>query len=335
MNPVDYKYAMLMSNRIDGFKVKSTNPFKAQMRCPICGDSQKSKSKKRGWFNEYKDGVRFGCFNCGVSLWLGEFLKRVDQVLADEYIVEGKLEWMAGRKPAEMPRTEPKPAKVVPKNAIAKLTKISQLPHNHFAKKYVESRKIPPQQHYRLFYTDDFNGYVNGLIPDKLPKRKEPRLVLPFFDRNKKIYGLQGRSLEPDADIRYLTIMLRDDLPKIYGMEVVDPKMKNYCVEGPIDSLFLPNCWAMAGADTNIGNVLTTYVFDNEPRNEQIVNRMSRLIAQGKNVCMWPEKMQDYGKDINDMIKGGLTSDQIVRIIDNHTYSGLQAELKLKFWRKC
>ena len=334
MNPIDYKYAMLISNRIDGFTIKSTNPFKAQMRCPICGDSQKSKSKKRGWFTEYKDGVRFGCFNCGVSLWLGQMLQQLDTGLYDEYTVEGKVEWMKGRESARAPAPAPVRKVFDTKSVLSEMTKVSALPVNHFAKKYVQSRLIPPNQHFRIYFASDFNGMVNKVIPKKLPEKKEPRLVFPLMDRNNKVFGVSGRALS-DSSLRYITIMFDEKMPKVYGADVVDPLKKNYVVEGALDSLFLPNCWAMVGADVGLGNKYTTYIHDNEPRNKEIVKRIEKLIKGGKKVCLWPEKMLQYGKDINDYVKAGLSQDQLVEIIDRNTFSGLHAELQLRYWRKC
>ena len=334
MNVIDYKYAMLLSSRLEGFTVKTTSPLKINCRCVICGDSQKNKSKKRGWITEFKDSARYGCFNCGVSLWLRDFLKEVDPALADEYLIEGKLEWMANNgivKREEVPQQK----KLVFKgDPLSGLKKISQLPHDHPVKDYVNSRGIPSDQHYRIYYTPKFNKYVNSLIPDKLnTDRDEPRLVLPFLNQQKKVIGFTGRAFAKDS-LRYLTIMLEDS-PKAFGLEVVDFEKKNYCVEGPIDSFFLDNCWAMSGADVSIGNDNTVYIYDNEPRNVEIVKRIGRDIERGRKVVIWPEKISNYGKDINDFSNSGLTKSNIQSIIDKNTHFGLMAKVSLAEWRKC
>lgn len=334
MNPIDYKFAMMLSNRLERFSVKSTSPLKINCRCVLCGDSQKSKSKARGWITEYQDSARFGCFNCGESIWLKDLLQRVDSNLADEYIMEGKLEWMANNGiVAKVVETEKKVICVI-KDPLKGLRKISQLSPDHPVKQYVVKRQIPSSQHYRIYYTPKFNKFINDLIPNKLNEDiDEPRLVLPLIDANKKVIGIQGRSFKKDG-LRYITIMLRDE-PKAFGLDVVNLKQSNICVEGPIDSLFLENCWAMVGADVSLGNDKTVYVYDNEPRNVEIVKRIERDITRNRKVVIWPEKMKNYGKDINDYVLNGLTSSQLHRIIDSNTHDGLMAKLKLTEWRKC
>ena len=78
---------------------------------------------------------------------------------------------------------------------------------------------------------------------------------------------------------------------------------KNYCVEGPIDSLFLENAWAMSGADVSLGSENTVYVYDNEPRNAEIMKRVERDIKRGRKVVIWPERMSGFGKDVNDFYR--------------------------------
>jgi len=46
-----------------------------------------------------------------------------------------------------------------------------------------------------------------------------------------------------------------------------------------------------------------TMIFDNEPRNEQIINRMINAVDKKFNLVVWPKSLK-Y-KDINDMIIAG------------------------------
>lgn len=112
---------------------------------------------------------------------------------------------------------------------------------------------------------------------------------------------------------------------------------KYYVVEGPIDSLFLDNCVAMAGADGNASGLdyleNAVFVFDNEPRNKEIVSRMERCIDRGYKVCIWPENVLD--KDINDMVLSGIDPVNLQMVIDQNTFENLEAKLKLSYWRKC
>ena len=63
------------------------------------------------------------------------------------------------------------------------------------------------------------------------------------------------------------------------------------------------------------------------------MDALNKLIINGYSVCIWPETVKE--KDINEMILGGMTSQDIIDIIDNNTYSGLQANFQLSRWQKC
>ena len=221
-------------------------------------------------------------------------------------------------------------------NPLKRIKKISQLHADHPAKQYIVNRKIPYNQHYRLYYTDTFFSWTNSIIPDKFQetKRDEPRIVIPFFDKNKKMFGYQGRSLNPKAKVRYYTIMFGEN-DKVFGLDQVNFDDHVYVVEGPIDSLFLPNCLAMAGADLNIemlNKEKTTIIFDNEPRNLEIAKRMRKYIDLGFTVCIWPNSVKQ--KDINDMILSGLNINKLLDIISENSYSGLRAQFNYAMWRK-
>jgi hypothetical protein len=208
----------------------------------------------------------------------------------------------------------------------------------HPAKTYIENRQIPANQHYKLYYAPKFNEWVNSIIPGKLPEqeRDAPRLILPFIDDKGNLFGFQGRAFDKYS-LRYITIMIDPTMPKIFGLDTIDFERKYYVVEGPIDSLFLDNAVAMAGADgsgaglSHIENAIM--VFDNEPRNKEICSRMEKCLDKGYKVCIWPTNVVD--KDINDMILSNINNADVQLIIDQNTYSGLQGKLKLTYWRKC
>lgn len=127
--------------------------------------------------------------------------------------------------------------------------------------------------------------------------------------------------------------MFDEDKPKVFGLDSVDLNDKTYVVEGPIDSLFLPNSLAMVGADINLENIglknKFVVIYDNEPRNAQIMKRLEKTIKMGYNVVIWPDGLAE--KDINDMVLSGL---KVEDIINGHTFKGLRAELELARWKK-
>ena len=106
-------------------------------------------------------------------------------------------------------------------------------------------------------------------------------------------------------------------------------------VEGPIDSLFLDNCLAVAGSSNfakDVPKENTTIVFDNERRNKEILIQIEQIIDKGYNVVLWPDDVKE--KDINDMILSGKTKEEVQTIIKNNTYQGNMAKIRFSKWRK-
>jgi hypothetical protein len=341
MQWIDLKYIGALAPRLAMFARKDDNIW--NMRCPLCGDSRKSKTKARGYILGKEGRYMYTCHNCNASMSFGRFLEQVDPTAYEQYRRETFLERVGTTDRI----VEPAPdiskfitPKFIKYTALSDLRKISQLELNHPARKYVVSRQIPPMMHSRLFYAPKFKAWTNKLKPDKfdLSKKDEPRLVIPFVDQGGNLFGYQGRAFF-DVEPRYITIILDDEKPRVYGLDRIDLKQQVYVVEGPIDSMFIHNCLAMGGAHldkttTQIGlkPERTTVVYDNEPRNKDIVAAIEKAIDKGYNVCIWPETIQQ--KDINDMVKLGMTSQQIQRLIDENTYRDLLAKMRLTQWKK-
>lgn len=329
---VDIQYAQMLSGRLENFKIKHTNPYKINFRCPICGDSQKSRSKSRGWLLERDNKFSYYCHNCGASQGFSYFLKTIDPLLYNDYVAE---RFVANTTVASTEKPEEQFKTKTPKftsNPLKKLKKVSQLPPNHAIKRYIQKRQIPSHHHYRLYYAQKFKTWINEIIPDKFDPKKigkdEPRLVIPFIDENGQVFGVSARGFDPNG-IRYITIMF-EERPKIFGLDKVNLNEPFYIVEGAIDSFFLENAVAMAGAEGNSHGLNGIFVFDNEPRNKEIHKRMEKVIKGGHKICIWPNNVP--GKDINEMYMNGLHD--VEKVIENNTYQGLQAELKFAAWRK-
>jgi transcription elongation factor Elf1 len=333
---IDVQFAQMLSGRLDNFKIKHTNPYKINFRCPICGDSQKSRSKARGWLLERDNKFSFYCHNCGASQSFQFFLKSQDPMLYNDYVAQKFVANTAAsstNEPVEKFKTAP------PKfisDPLKKLKKVSQLNFNHPIKRYIDQRKIPPNHHYRLYYAQKFKEWINEIIPNKFDPNKigkdEPRLIIPFLDENGKVFGVSARGFDPNAP-RYITIMF-DERQKIFGLDKVNFELPYYITEGALDSMFLENAIAMNGAEgttygiKNLENAV--FVFDAEPRNKEIHKRMEKVIKNGYKICIWPS-FDLPGKDINDMYLAGL---DVEKLIEDHTFKGLQAELKFAAWRK-
>lgn len=341
MDWIDQKYIGLISNKVSLFKRQQNNVY--NMRCPLCGDSKTNKHKARGYIVEKPIvGVIYYCHNCHASISLMNFLSQVDVELGEQYKRERFLE--RGNVVERPP--QPDISKVVVQKYMKKgeplksLKRISQLPVDHPARKYVNRRKIPSNAHYRLFYAPRFKTWVNSIIPEKFAEeslsKDEPRLILPFIDQGGNLFGFQGRSFDPLNKIRYISIMLDTDKPKVFGLDTVDARGVVYCCEGPIDSLFVPNCIAMAGSDINLDAIFPdkprneiVIVMDNEPRNKEIVFRVEKAIERGYNVCIWPSDLEE--KDVNDMVVSGKDPEQLIK---ENTYVGLAAYAAFTSWKR-
>jgi transcription elongation factor Elf1 len=330
---IDIQYAQMLSGRLDNFKIKHTNPYKINFRCPICGDSEKSRSKARGWLLERDNKFSYYCHNCGASQGFNYFLKNLDPLLFNDYVTE---KFVANTTSSSTNNTEQfkTQAPKFTKDPLKSIKKVSQLKPDHPIKKYIQKRQIPSHHHYRLYYAQKFKTWINSIIPDKFDYigKDEPRLIIPFLDENGKCFGVSARGFDPNAP-RYITIMF-EERPKIFGLDKVNFNEPYYIVEGAIDSFFLENAVAMAGAEGNTNGVKNPqsaiFVFDAEPRNKEIHKRMEKVIKAGYKICIWPTDVP--GKDINEMYLNGLQN--VEKMIEDNTYQGLQAELKFAAWRK-
>ena len=335
---IDTKYVNLISLRLPMFKRKNDGLY--NFRCPFCGDSRKSKTKARGYFYQKRTDLFFRCHNCGQSNTFSNFLKQFDGELYKEYALERYKEGVTG-----MGSNTPNPVfkHEKPKfHTKIDLPKISDLEDNHFAKKYLVNRAIPTQFLSYLYYTEDFKKFVKEMTKrDYDLNENEQRIIIPFYDENKILVTFQGRAFT-NTLLRYITIKINEDSPKIFGLDRLDLEKQFYVVEGPFDSMFLPNCIAMAGSDVNLRSQVEisdalddhrgTMVFDNEPRNKEIISRMEKAIDNGWNVCIWPESITR--KDLNDMVLAGIQESRLIEIINTNMHNGLLAKTHLATWRK-
>ena len=328
---VDKKYISLLAPKLQQFKQRGE--FLWNFRCPVCGDSQKNKIKTRGYLYKRKEHFGFMCHNCGSSMSLQKFIKYVDPHLYSEYQLESFVQSNTTTK-VDVNEFVTKPV-FISKPVESKLPKLSYLNHGHPARQYMENRKVPLDQ---VYYTEDFAAFIKDLFPQYgKTLYKEERIIIPFYDKEGNLLGVQGRAIGP-SKIKYITIKASEESPKIYGWDKVDSSKNVYVVEGPIDSLFLDNCIATMDAAlyhaVSILGVDTKYIFcyDNEPRNKQIVSNMRKTIAMGYKICVWPDTIEQ--KDINEMVLAGMHPSQIQHIIDSNTYEGLIATMKMNQWSR-
>ena len=321
MDLVDSKYIGIISSRLQKFKKVKADLY--NFRCPICGDSQKNKSKTRGYLYAVKADMNFRCHNCGASMTLSNFIKTIDPVIHKQYVFERFKGNKTGRGTVvEDPKFNFEVPQFKPKLDLPKASEVK------IAKQYLENRKLDST---KFYYTDKFKAWSNSHKKtfDSVTY-DEPRIIIPLFYKNTLI-GFQGRSLGP-SKVKYITVMINDDAPKIYGLDTIRKGSPVFVTEGPFDSTLIRNSIAMCGADGDVrkwGISDPVWVYDNEPRSKEITTRISTTIDRGDKVVIWPNNLKE--KDINDMVLAGHS---VQELLESNIYNGLKAKLQFNTWKR-
>ena len=329
MDFIDVKYINQLSSRL--LKFKKVKPHLYNFRCPLCGDSQKNKNKARGYLYRIKNNTIFKCHNCGINISFNNFLKEIDAPMHKEYTFEKFKDGHTGKNfvttsPEDVFKT------FLPSPPQFRKKVIIDLPSAFAVKKsqdYLYARGIFEGDFY---YAEKFQEFVNTLKPGFFEDTSfdDSRIIIPLV-KDGTLIGIQGRSVFYSS-IKYITVMLDEEAPKIYGFDTINKESTIYVVEGPFDSSFLNNSVALCGSDGDLACLDgsdVVFVYDNEPRNEEIVTRIGKCIDQGSRVVIWPSGIRE--KDINEMILGG---HNVRSIVEYNTYSGLEAKLKFTTWKK-
>ena len=332
---IDQKYLNLLSPKLERFKRKSDNLYNC--RCPICGDWKKNKFKARGYVYDVKNSLAYKCHNCGFSGGIGKLIEQVDPHLYNQYKLERYKE-KDNRQSNTATKFVYKPDfSEYQKDPLANVKRIKDLPFFSNPVQYIVKRQIPMEIARELCYVDNiqkledlFPEYKNRLIG------KEERILIPCYTRDKKLIGLTCRGINNDR-LRYVTIKAIKDHPLVFGLDKVDISKTIYVLEGPIDSMFVDNSISVGGSDfKRIANFaakdMFVMVYDNQPRNKELISIMERSIEEGYKVVIWPNNIKE--KDINEMILAGKSKDEVFKIINSNACSDLTAKLKFKEWRK-
>ena len=338
---VESKYIGLISHRLRNFKRKQD--YLWNFSCPICGDSKKNLHKARGYVYKKGNNLFYSCKNCGIGTSLGKLLENVDGTLYKEYILERYKSGESGFSNFKEPTFN------VPSPRFDKLDKpkifehaefCSNLSSEHFCLAYLKNRQIPKEFYSQLLFTSHYKKFIDALVPNHGKKLiDDARVIIPFYDVYNNLIAVSGRALETsDKTLRYITIRTTDNEEKlVFGMDRVSVHEPVRVVEGPLDSLFVKNCVASADANLaivaeNISAGKKVLIFDNEPRNKEIVKLMQESIKSNHNIVIWPNTIQ--AKDVNEMVMSGISVDEIESIISSNTFNGLQAQTKFVFWKK-
>ena len=310
----------------------------------MCGDSSKNKLKARGYIYVKEQDLLVKCHNCGYGTNIGNLIKYVDPMLYDEYVLEryktGATKYHSHKDInktsilIETPKEE-----LLEDDILSSLSSLDKLPITHPAVKYAIDRKIPRDKWSLLYFAPRFKAFTNSVTAKfQEPIQDEhPRMIIPFFTPAGKCFAFQARAYGKEEP-KYYTIKVDETKEKIYGLDRVDYSKRIYVVEGPIDSLFLPNAIAVSGASFDTPTIRqllanATIVMDNEPRSKEITKFLEKNIKAGYSVCMFPEHIEQ--KDINEMIlNGNMTPNEIIQTINTNTFRGMEALLNFSKWKK-
>ena len=331
---LDQKYLSLISNRLPLFRKKKDGVFNC--RCIICGDSSKKKNKARGYFFNNKNKLMYKCFNCDASMYFSTFLKTIDAALFNEYSLESYVEGkpLSNTQPEivfEQPQFKPKEERLLDKL----LERLDSLPEDHEAVQFCLKRKIPKNRFDKIYFIENIKDIVqlNDTYKESI-RTEEPRIVFPFYDEEGLLTAVTCRAIRGEA-LRYITVKVANDKPLIFGLDSVDKNKDIYVVEGPIDSLFIQNSVAISGTSldkvnfTSLDKDRLIVVFDNQPRNKEVCNIISKTIDKDYKVVIWPQTIEE--KDINDMVLAGKNVSQI---ISKNAFRGLEAKAKFIGWKR-
>ena len=285
----------------------------------------------------------FNCHNCGVGTNLGNLIKQVDPSLHKEYVLERYKSGESGFSNFKSPSFDipaPRFDKVAKEKHFEHAEWVSKLPSGHFCIVYCTNRRFLSIMVDTLLFTPNYKKFCDALVPNHGKEiTADARLVIPFYDKYNTLIGVSGRALEnSDYKLRYVTLRTNESQDKlIYGMDKVNTNELVKIVEGPFDSMFLSNCVgsgdsALIQTAKLIDAENKVLIFDNEPRNKEIVKLMDDAIKLGYNVVIWPDTMEQ--KDINEMVMAGFSPDEIERIISSNTFTGLRAQMKFISWKK-
>jgi len=337
MNHVDIKYAQnLLSANFNKYKIKQRSPFLAVMRCPLCGDSHKNKNKMRGYLYTKKNNLNYRCHNCNAGMSFVNFLKEVDGALYNSYCMER----FKSNKSELVKAPKIKKNKITQSGLDVLFPKLSILEDDHPAVIYARSRSFPRSMFDKIYYCDNSKKLqkVHPSFENKNSTDTAARIIFPAYTRRGALIGFCARDIAENSNFRYTVYRLLDNYPFLYNIPRIDFEKRVYVVEGVIDSMFLPNCLAVG--NSNLSNAYrvvkkrkdAVLIFDNEPRNKQIVKAMEKAAKMGFSVVIWPRNTS--GKDINEMVEAGVSQEDILALINNNSYHGPKFFLNLMEWNR-
>lgn len=333
MDYVDLKYTRILSSYLSEFH--EVGPELMRCRCPLCGDSKKSKFKTRGYLFVREGRVFFRCHNCGRGKTLYGLMSFVAPSLCRAYVFE-RFSKDGGQVRTAVPLANQTALATleVEDSLLNDLESIADLPDGHHAKEYLRGRQISEEQFADLYFTEnvrDFSKNIEKYKERNIPEH--PAVMIPFRDDVGTLMFIQCRFLS--GEIRYMTLEIQGG-EKIWGMDKVDWNKKVYMVEGPFDAMFVDNCIAAAGGSLNASlkyvmnkaKAGVVLIFDRDyTTNNDVFRNLRDAVESNVPVVLFDAKFK--AKDINEAITlGQFSRSNITDYLESRTFVGLGARLE-------
>ncbi len=290
-------------------------------KCPICGDSHKSQTKRRGWALTRKnnDTLIIYCHNCGYSSNFKTFLKNVNPCLYNDYINQEKEEYIINLKNGSL-RQKPVYQKSININTQIKYQfKLNQKyfkPAKNFkqAIEFCNKRKIKDHID-ELFYCIHPNNICSGM------------LIFPcYMPNNETLYAFSGRHTE----FKRFYIHSKNESHKVYNIFNVNLNENIFIFESIIDSYTLDNSIAALGSDIseNILNDIKYPIFcwDNDKTGRL---KTLKYLNNGYKCFIPPDNF--HYKDFNEALCNGITKSQINKMVLENIFEGFSGITRINF----
>jgi len=233
------------------------------------------------------------------------------------------------KKEEKIPTTK----KYVP-NIFEGLPLVRDLPETSSAWKFCTNRKLPIDT-FDFYYAVDFIAWTKNHT-DKFESCRGPdhgRVIIPWHDRDHKIIGYSARDVGGEQEQKYYRILVDENVKeRFFGLDRLDDTKKHYVLEGEIDSLMIPNAIAVANGKLHTyRHPNAVYIPDADVRNKHIMRNVKDMVELDLKVAFMPPDLP--GKDLNELVQAGWTSDDILDVVDRNTYERLNAMLVFNNWK--
>lgn len=299
--------------------VKKNDGEEVHMRCPLCGDSKKSRTKARGHY--YKKTGTYYCFNCNEFMPGLKFASLISGI--DEKDILSKFnrsyleEMMTGM---GLSKNYRKKEKVITNPNAIVYPKVRTL--NGIELDYLKKRRIT-----ELTFFDKLD--INGITA-----KQGDFIFIPWmFDRKLVNYQIHNYN-KYKAIPKYL--FSKHGIKPIYGLDRIDTSFKKLVIfEGVFDSLFIKNGIAIGGKTMT---EFQKYIFDSRYPDYEIVlafdndvaglTSMKKMFQRDGNVNYKFFKPDFNGmKDVNDYVmKSNIDLKRIgsEEFVEDNSISGIE-----------